>query len=49
MHAMPLAWWLRPVTMHERLGEHNAVVCMLVKRTPVGGEPIEVRRLIGLP
>ena len=30
MHAMPLEWWLRPVMMHERVGEQSAVVCMLV-------------------
>ena len=30
MAAMPLRWWLRPVMMQERLGEHSAVVCMLL-------------------
>ena len=30
MAAIPLRWWLRPVMMHERLGEHSAVVCMLL-------------------
>ena len=30
MAAMPLLWWLRPVRMHDRLGEHSAVVCMLL-------------------
>ena len=30
MPAIPLLWWLRPVTMQDRLGEHNAVVCMLL-------------------
>lgn len=28
MQAMALAWWLRPVRMQERVGEHSAVVCM---------------------
>ena len=35
MAAIPLRWWLRPVTMHDRLGEHNAVVCILVNRSPL--------------
>jgi len=26
MHAMLLRVWLRPVSKHERVGEHNAVV-----------------------
>ena len=30
MQAMALEWWLRPVRMHERDGEHSAVVCMLL-------------------
>ena len=30
MAAMPLLWWLRPVTMQDLLGEHSAVVCMLL-------------------
>jgi hypothetical protein len=29
MQATPLEWWLRPVRMHERVGEQSAVVCML--------------------
>ena len=27
MHAMLLRVWLRPVKRHDRVGEHNAVVC----------------------
>ncbi len=27
MHAMLLRVWLRPVSRHERVGEHSAVVC----------------------
>ena len=34
MHDIAFEWWLRPVNMHDRLGEHSAVVCMLVKRSP---------------
>jgi hypothetical protein len=30
MHAMPFGWWFRPVSMHDRDGEHCAVVCMFV-------------------
>ena len=30
MEASPIEWWLRPVKMHPRDGEHSAVVCMLV-------------------
>jgi hypothetical protein len=30
MHAIPLRVWLRPVSRHERVGEHNAVVCHCV-------------------
>ena len=30
MQAMPLEWWLRPVSMQDRDGEQSAVVCMLV-------------------
>jgi len=29
MQAIPFEWWLRPVSMQERDGEHSAVVCML--------------------
>ena len=27
MHAMLLRVWFRPVSRHERVGEHSAVVC----------------------
>jgi hypothetical protein len=30
MHAMLLRVWLRPVSRHERVGEHSAVVCQWV-------------------
>ena len=30
IHAMAFEWWFRPVMMHDRLGEHSAVVCMLL-------------------
>ena len=34
MHAIELRVWLRPVSRHERVGEHSAVVCHWVYRTP---------------
>jgi hypothetical protein len=30
MHAMLLRVWLRPVSRHDRVGEHRAVVCHCV-------------------
>ena len=30
MHAMLLRVWLRPVSRHDRVGEHSAVVCHCV-------------------
>ena len=30
MQAMPLVVWLRPVSRHERVGEHSAVVWKFV-------------------
>ena len=35
MHAIPLRWQLRPVSNDARVGEHSAVVCHWVKRTPM--------------
>ena len=34
MHANPREWWLRPVRMAPRDGEHSAVVCTFVYRRP---------------
>ena len=34
MHAMLLRVWLRPVSRHDRVGEHSAVVCHCWYRTP---------------
>ena len=34
MRAMPLAWWLRPVSKQARVGEHSAVVWKLLRRNP---------------
>ena len=34
MQAMLLRVWLRPVSRQERVGEHKAVVCHWVYRTP---------------
>ena len=34
MQAIELRVWLRPVSRHERVGEHSAVVCHWVNRTP---------------
>ncbi len=49
MQAIALEWWLRPVTMHERLGEHNAVVCMLLYRRPLAAIASKFGVAIGLP
>ena len=49
MQAMPLLWWLRPVTMQERLGEQSAVVCMLLKRRPSAASASKFGVSIGLP
>jgi hypothetical protein len=35
--------------MHDRLGEHNAVVCMLLKRSPSAARASKLGVLIGLP
>ncbi len=34
MQPMLLRVWLRPVSRHERVGEHSAVVCHCVYRKP---------------
>ncbi len=34
MQAIELRVWLRPVSRHDRVGEHSAVVCHCVYRTP---------------
>jgi hypothetical protein len=34
MQAMLLRVWLRPVSRQDRVGEHSAVVCHCVYRTP---------------
>jgi hypothetical protein len=49
MQAMPLLWWLRPVTMQARLGEQSAVVCMLLKRNPSAASASKVGVSMGLP
>jgi hypothetical protein len=49
MPASPLAWWLRPVRMHERVGEQSAVVCMLVERSPSAARASRLGVRIGLP
>ena len=49
MAAIPLRWWLRPVMMQERLGEHSAVVCMLLYRTPLLAIRSKFGVAIGLP
>jgi hypothetical protein len=49
MAAIALLWWLRPVRMHERLGEHNAVVCMLLYRRPFAASASKLGVWIGLP
>ena len=34
MRPMPFEWWLRPVSTHDRVGEHSAVVWKFVNRSP---------------
>jgi hypothetical protein len=47
--AIPFEWWLRPVTTHERDGEHNAVVCMLLYSNPPAANASKFGVAIGLP
>jgi hypothetical protein len=49
MAAIALLWWLRPLIMHDRLGEHNAVVCMLLYRRPAAAIASKLGVAIGLP
>ena len=42
---MPFACGCGPVSRQERVGEHSAVVCHCVYRTPGAGDPVDVRRL----
>ena len=44
MHAMLLRVWLRPVSRHERVGEHSAVVCHCVYRMPLAA----IRSMFGV-
>ena len=44
MRAMPLLWWLRPVSRHARVGEHSAVVWKFAVAMPRTGEAVEARR-----
>ena len=45
MQAMPFVVWLRPVSRHERVGEHSAVVWKFVYVQAPLGDPLDVRRL----
>jgi hypothetical protein len=42
--AMELRVWLRPVSRHERVGEHSAVVCHWLNRTPLAA----IRSMFGV-
>ena len=44
MHAMLLRVWLRPVSRHDRVGEHSAVVWHCVYRTPAAA----IRSMLGV-
>jgi hypothetical protein len=44
MHAMPFVVWLRPVSRHDRVGEHSAVVCHWVYRRPASA----IRSMFGV-
>jgi hypothetical protein len=47
--AVAFARWLRPVMMHDRDGEHNAVVCMFVYNSPPSASASRFGVAIGLP
>jgi hypothetical protein len=47
--AVAFAWWLRPVMMYDRDGEHSAVVCMLVYSNPPAASASRWGVAIGLP
>src|SRR4029079_6792226 len=49
MQAIAFEWWLRPVSMHDRLGEQRAVVCMLLKRRPFAASLSRLGVRIGDP
>src|SRR6185369_8874234 len=49
MQAIAFEWWLRPVSMHDRLGEQRAVVCMLLKRRPFAASLSRLGVRIGEP
>jgi hypothetical protein len=44
MHAIELRVWLRPVSRHDRVGEHSAVVCHWVNLTPAAA----IRSMFGV-
>ena len=44
MQAMLFRVWFRPVSRQERVGEHNAVVCHCVYRTPSAA----IRSILGV-
>ena len=44
MQAIELRVWLRPVSRQERVGEHSAVVCHWVNRTPAAA----IRSMFGV-
>src|SRR4249920_3644597 len=44
MHAIELRVWLRPVSRHDRVGEHKAVVCHCVYRSPA----LAMRSIFGI-
>ena len=44
MQAMLLRVWFRPVSRHERVGEHSAVVCHCVYRAPAAA----IRSMFGV-
>ena len=49
MHDIAFEWWLRPVRMHERVGEQSAVVCMFMNRSPPLASASRLGVAIGLP
>ena len=49
MAAQPLRWWLRPVRMVERVGEHSAVVCHCEYINPLSASRCKVGMLMRPP
>lgn len=49
MQAMVFEWWLRPVSMHERVSERSAAVCMMLESNQPLARLSRLGAVIGLP